>query len=238
MQEHSIQIAKRAAGYAAADFVHDGMLIGLGTGSTAFYFIEKLIQRCREGLKIKALPTSKKSEEQAIAGGIPILDANTLTFLDLTIDGADEIDRQKRMIKGGGGALLREKIIASMSREMIVIVDEHKIVERLGKVPLPVEIVPFAYKATLAKFQQLGYSGSMRKTEDDKLYLTDSGHYIFDIQFPEFIVNPEKEQELIRSIPGVVETGFFFGLAGTVLVGFADGHVEIWKERGALRDLG
>ncbi len=169
------QIGKKSAGYAAATFVKEGMIVGLGTGSTATFFIDGLIDRCREGLKIQAVATSERSENKARTGHIPLIDINTLSFIDLTVDGADEIDHDKRMIKGGGGALLREKMIASMSHETVIVVDEHKLVRQLGKFPLPVEIVPFAYVATIHRIENLGYSGQFRVNAAGELYITDNG---------------------------------------------------------------
>lgn len=221
----SEQIAKEAVGKAAADLIKDGMIVGLGTGSTAACFIRSLIERCRGGLKISAVATSERSERQAREGGIPILDINLLPSLDIVVDGADEIDGSKRMIKGGGGALLREKIVANMAREMIVIVDDHKVVKQLGAFPLPVEIVAFANEVTLHKIQALGYAGTFRCQSNGNLYLTDNGNYIVDIQFKKLLFFPEKDNDLLRSIPGVVETGFFFNMAGRVLVGHQDGSV-------------
>lgn len=219
-------IAKKAVGNAAADFVKSGMLVGLGTGSTASYFIQSLIERCRQGLKIEAVATSERSRQQAIEGGIPFCNIDTITSIDLAVDGADEIDHQKRMIKGGGGALLREKIIASISKEMVVIVDENKLVENLGAFPLPVEIVPFAHQAIIFKINSLGYSGAIRRNQKSEIYITDNGNYIFDIHFQELRDDPEADQQKIQAIPGVVETGFFFNLAGRVLIGRSDGSVK------------
>lgn len=227
MGRNSLDAAKIAAAKAAVAFVQDGMIVGLGTGSTASFFIGSLIQRCSEGLKIQAVATSERSLQQAVAGGIPIANLNDLTAIDLDVDGADEIDAQKRMIKGGGGALLREKIIASMSHEMIAIVDESKVVTHLGAFPLPVEIIPFGYKGTIHKIESLGYAGKLRMQEKtNNLYITDSGNFIFDINFPTLLESPEHEDEKLRSLPGVVETGFFFHLAGKVLIGHMDGTVE------------
>lgn len=222
------QRAKQAAGEAAAQLVQNGMIIGLGTGSTAAYFIENLIVRCRqEGLRIHALPTSERSAQQAHAGGIPLCDPHTVTHLDLTIDGADEIDHQKRMIKGGGGALLREKISASISNEMIVIIDSDKLVTSLGGFPLPVEIIPFAYEATLAHIRRLGYDARLRTTKTGELYTTDNHNYLIDLTFSNGIASPEKEETALKKIPGVVETGFFFHLAGRVIIGQRDGSIQI-----------
>lgn len=221
------QIAKEAAGKAAAELVENEMLVGLGTGSTAACFIDFLSHRCRQGLKIKAVATSQTSWNQAAASGIPMIDINTVTSLDLTIDGADEIDPFKRMIKGGGGALLREKVVAFMSREMVVIIDESKQVEHLGAHPLPVEIIPFAFQATLHHLEQLGYKGSLRKTSNGELFITENKNYIFDLHFPQLLEDPEFHDRTIRKIPGIVETGFFFNLAGRVIVGLSDGNIQI-----------
>lgn len=223
----TIDSAKQAAGKAAAALIQDGMRVGLGSGSTAAHFIDSLILRCRQGLQISAVATSALSEKQARAGGIPFLDVNAITSLDVTVDGADEIDALKRMIKGGGGALLREKIVASMSREMIVIVDESKLVARLGKFPLPVEIVPFGQAATIDKIQRLGYQGKLRRCPDHEIYRTDNGNLIFDINLTHPLDDPEHVQLQLKSVPGVVETGIFCNLAGRVVIGYADGHAEI-----------
>jgi ribose 5-phosphate isomerase A len=221
------QIAKEAAGKMAADLIQDGMIVGLGTGSTAACFINSLIEHCRNGLKISAVATSERSEQQARQGGIPILDVNSLSSLDVVVDGADEIDRQKRMIKGGGGALLREKIIANMAQEMIVIVDEDKVVDHLGTFPLPVEVVVFAHEVTLHRIKACGYAGAFRREPNGNFYLTDNNNYIIDIKFKKPLSLPEKDNEILRSIPGVVETGFFFNLAGRVIIGQKDGSVNI-----------
>ncbi len=225
---YSARIAKEAAGKAAADLIEEGMLIGLGTGSTAAYFIARLGERCRSGLKIQAVATSQASHELATALGIPMADLDRVTTLDLTVDGADEIDAQKRMIKGGGGALLREKIVANMSHEMLVVIDESKKVQSLGAACLPVEIVPFAHQATIYKIEQMGFSGVIRTTKNSQRLLTDNHHYIYDIRLPHPCHYPEKIAEQLRSIPGVVETGFFLHLAGRVIQGFGDGRIEIW----------
>jgi ribose 5-phosphate isomerase A len=223
----STDAMKKKAGYAAAELVQNGMRVGLGTGSTAFYFIERLIQRCKEGLHIMAAASSKRSFQLAEQGGIPLLDIEETTSLDLCVDGADEIDSQKRMIKGGGGALAREKIIAAMSREMVVIVDEGKLVSSLGKCKLPVEILPFAKQATLHHIAKAGYKGEFRKNANGSLYLTDNHNLIVDIHFDHLRDNPEEDHERLIHIAGVVDTGFFFHLAGRVVVGFLDGQVVI-----------
>ncbi len=223
------ELLKKKAGHLAASYVENGMTVGLGTGSTAHYFIQKLSERVKsENLKIRAVASSTKSQELAKSGGIPIVDINTLDSIDLTVDGADEIDAKKRMIKGGGGALLREKIVAEMSKEMVVIVDETKVVPLLGRHKLPVEVVTFAHLVTLHHIKKLGFSAGFRKSEkNNEHYVTDNGNYIIDIHFSSPLENPEKEHALIKEIPGVVETGFFFHLAGRVIIAFADGQVVV-----------
>ncbi|QVL56391.1 MAG: ribose-5-phosphate isomerase RpiA [Simkaniaceae bacterium] len=220
---------KKAVGYAAADFVENGMIVGLGTGSTVFHFITRLIERVQDGLDIQVVSSSIRSETQAKEGCIPVANINTITSVDLTVDGADEITPEKIMTKGGGGALLREKILANTSREMIVIVDESKVVEQLGKHPLPVEVLPFATEAIIDKIRKLGYQGSLRKRNNDGLYVTDNGNHIYDIRFESLRDDPEKDHEKISRIPGVLETGFFFNLAGRVLVGKTNGTVDHWS---------
>jgi ribose 5-phosphate isomerase A len=223
-----MQIAKEASAQLATTFVKEGMLIGLGTGSTAFFFIKELAKRCQEGLKIQAIASSQRSKKLAEELGIPLLDAETVSSLDLTVDGADQIDIKKRMIKGGGGALLREKIVASMSQEMVVIVDENKLVDHLGCCKLPIEIVPFGFKATIKHLQNLGYQGEIRSHTPQNLYLTDNKNFIYDI-FIDKLPNPELDEAKIRHIPGVVETGFFLNIAGRVVVGYNNGKTEVHK---------
>ncbi len=223
----SIEAIKKAIGYKAAEFVQDGMLVGLGTGSTTFFFIEKLIQRFKEGLKIRVAASSNASYEQAIKGNLPLIDLEQVTSLDLTVDGADEIDPQKRMIKGGGGAHVREKIIAAMSKELVIIVDESKLVSALGKRKLPVEVLPFAKQTTFQHIVKIGYRAEFRCKKNGSLFLSDNGNYIIDIHFPQVLSNPEEIHETLIHIPGVVDTGFFFNLTGRIVIGFFDGQIIV-----------
>ncbi|WP_143765000.1 MULTISPECIES: ribose-5-phosphate isomerase RpiA [Paenibacillus] len=216
---------KQLAAEKAVEFVKDGMKIGLGTGSTAYWAINKLGERVSEGLKITAVATSRASEEQARELGIPIVAFGDIDSLDLTIDGADELDSSLQLIKGGGGALLREKIVASNSTRMIVIADESKVVNTLGKFPLPVEMVPFAWEWTVAELAKLGCNPELRRSGEE-LYKTDNGNYIADCRF-EVIESAPKLALTIQSIPGVVEHGLFIGIAAMAIVGKKDGSIEI-----------
>lgn len=218
-------LAKVAVGKAAAALVQTGMTVGLGSGSTAFYFIEELILRCKQGLLIQAVATSEASRLQAFAGSIPLIDETKVTSIDLTVDGADEIDPKGRLIKGGGGALLREKIVATHSKKYVIIADESKKVDYLGRFPLAVEIIPFCAHATIEKLVQMGYQGKIRATRQTP-FITDNGNYIFDIQLPYPCKHPEEDHQRIRTLVGVVETGFFLMPVNLFLIGRSDGTVE------------
>lgn len=229
---------KRSLGGRASRLVEPGMIVGLGTGSTAECFIESLIRRVQhEKLFIQAVASSERSTQLAKKGGIKVLDSNGASHIDLTIDGADEIDPQKRLIKGAGGALLREKILASASREMVVIADETKLVESLGKTKLPIEIVPYGARFTHQKLIELGMRGVWREASvkgagirlfegKSELFLTDNGNVLFDIFFDKPLVHPEKMHEALKNVPGVVDTGLFLGLAKRIFIGYADGRIE------------
>ncbi|NNM42861.1 MAG: ribose 5-phosphate isomerase A [Chlamydiae bacterium] len=223
----AIENIKKNLGDAAAKLIQDGMVVGLGTGTTVHYFIQSLIERYQKGLKIQVIASSEESLHKARKGNLPILDSDTLLHVDITVDGADEIDGEKQMIKGGGGALVREKILASMSREMVVIVDETKVVSKLGKRKLPVEILPFAYSSTLHKIHKLGYKGVIRLKSNAKPVITDNGNYLVDIDLHSDTLVPKQTHEDLIHIPGVVDTGFFFHLAGRVMIGFFDGQIVI-----------
>ena len=216
---------KRLVGYHAADLIESGTKVGIGTGSTVFFFIERLIERVKDGLDIHAAYTSLKSKQLAEDGGITSIPEDEVIHLDITVDGADEINEAKEMIKGGGGALLREKIIASSSTEMMVIVDEEKCVKALGKHPLPIEVVPFCVHATIEKLEKFNCFGTLRRNEHHDLYITDNGNYILDANL-EFIPEPIALHNHLITITGVVETGLFFDLAKRVIVGCKDGQVR------------
>jgi ribose 5-phosphate isomerase A len=203
--------------------VQTGEIVGLGSGSTATYAIRFLAERVRDGLKVVGIPTSQKTKELAEQLGIPLTTLEKQSQIDIDIDGADEIDPQLNLIKGGGGAFLREKIVASVSRRFIVIADSAKLVTRLGKFPLPVEVVPFAQALIANRIAALGAQVSLRRYAYGNPYVTDEGHHILDCTFGE-IADPPMLAESLRSIPGVIEHGLFIGMAEMAVVG-KDGEV-------------
>lgn len=221
---------KKAAAIEALKFVKPGMKIGLGTGSTANHFIEALAARVKEGLDIMGVPTSRASKALAEKHSITLTNLDAHARIDLTVDGADEFDAEFRLIKGGGGALLFEKIVASSSRLMVVIADESKKVKTLGKFPLPVEINRFGTTATAWKleraFAHLKLDAKMvLRVQDGKPFVTDGGHFIIDCSIGE-IPDPGKLHQLLKSLPGVVDTGLFIGLCGVILMGTPMGVTE------------
>lgn len=221
--------AKQAAGQLAATWIQDGMIVGLGTGSTAIAFIEALAERCRKGLNVVCAATSIRSTRLATDLGLAVVELNSLVTLDITVDGADEITPKKEMIKGGGGALLREKVLASLSREMVVVVDESKCVPTLGTFKLPIEVIPFAYRPLQSRLEKMGYPSKLRLNENLTPYFTDNNNYILDLTSQNGFPNLEEADAQLRSIPGVLETGLFLNLAGRVIVGKRDGTTTIWE---------
>jgi ribose 5-phosphate isomerase A len=222
---------KRAAAARAVEFVRPGMRLGLGTGSTARHFVELVGERVRGGLDVVAVPTSQATQAQAQHCGIPLTTLDDTPELDLTVDGADEIGPDLSLIKGGGGALLREKIVAAASARMIVIADRSKWVEALGRYPLPIEVAPFGVEATrralertIAALQGPGRL-SLRRGRDGHAFVTDGGHWIIDAALGR-IDDPRAMAQAIAGIPGVMEHGLFIGLAQLVILAGSDG-VEI-----------
>jgi ribose 5-phosphate isomerase A len=218
---------KQAAARAAAEMVESGSIVGLGSGSTATYAIRFLGDRVRNGLKIVGIPTSQNTKQLAEQLGIPLATLDLHPQIDIDIDGADEIDPQLNLIKGGGGALLREKIIASASRRFIVIGDSGKRVRHLGKFPLPVEVIPFAQSLIAKRIAALGAEVSLRGAISSNPFVTDEGHHILDCTFGE-IADPAALAEKLRAIPGVVEHGLFIGMAEMALIG-KDGGVTQFR---------
>ncbi|HEX2724559.1 MAG TPA: ribose-5-phosphate isomerase RpiA [Beijerinckiaceae bacterium] len=225
---------KRAAAGRAAALVGDGMRLGLGTGSTAAHFVALLGERVRQGLEVIGVPTSEATRRQAEREGIPLTTLDETPELDLTVDGADELDDELHLIKGGGGALLREKIVAAASRRMIVIADGSKWVMRLGRFPLPIEVVPFGLRATergvQAAVRKAGCEGELhlRRGADGEPFLTDGGHYILDAHLGQ-IDDPRALAAALAAVPGVVEHGLFLGLATGAILATEAGLVELGK---------
>lgn len=226
--------SKEAAGRAAAEFVRDGMTVGLGTGSTVYFTLQRLGERVRaDKLDIVGVPTSVDTEIKARAFGIPLATLSEVESIDLTIDGADEIDARFDMIKGGGGALLREKVVAALSKREVIVVDRSKVVERLGlRFLLPVEVVPFARATVARKIAQLGATWTLRMREAREVYLTDNGNEILDCKFPGGIADAPALERALDEIPGVVESGLFIGLAHVLVLGDEEGHSEVRERAG------
>ncbi len=217
--------AKKLAAEKAVLFINDGMTVGLGTGSTAYWAIKKMGELVKDGLSIVAVASSVASEKLAKECGITLVNINSINSIDVTIDGADEIDNNYCLIKGGGGALVREKILAAASKKFIVVADVGKLVTTLGSFPLPVEVVPFAANLTFKKLEQLGCTAIVRKA-GDKDFISDNGNLIADCYFKE-IAEPAILHSLINAIPGVVDNGLFLpALVTTVIIGFEDGSVK------------
>jgi len=219
---------KQRAAEAAVEYVKDGMIVGLGTGSTTEFAVKKLGERVRDGLAIRGIPTSDVTKVQAEEEGIPLIDFSETMYIDLTIDGADEIDVNLNMIKGGGAALLREKIVASASKEEIIIVSHEKFVKQLGSFPLPVEVIPFGWQVIFNQLETLGGSPDLRLKQGQPL-LTDQGNYIIDCRFRQILDAAQLEQRL-NMIPGVVENGLFTGLCTRMIM--AEGEKIVVKEHG------
>ncbi|TNJ48580.1 ribose-5-phosphate isomerase RpiA [Phaeobacter sp. B1627] len=228
-----IDKAKFVAARRAADMVENGMRVGLGTGSTAAWLVRCLGEMVREdGLKITGVPTSIRTAELAREVGIEIVSLDEAKWLDLTIDGADEFDGELNLIKGGGGALLQEKIVASASDQMVVIADKAKEVESLGAFPLPIEVIPFGWQTTqslveetLISMDVLGRTVTVRM-DGARPYITDEGNHILDLHLRR-IGNPRQLGLVVNQIPGVVENGLFIDMCDTVVIGYGDGKVEV-----------
>ena len=228
-----IDRARRASAHCAADMVQDGMRVGLGTGATVSHLIARLGARVRsDGLRIVCCPTSTRTARAAREAGITVVTLDEARWLDLTIDGADEFDADLTLIKGGGGALLHEKIVATASDQMIIIADAAKEVATLGAFPLPVEVVPFGWQATkalveevLASMDVMGRLSSLRMNHDQP-FMSDEGNYILDLALGR-IGNPRQLAMVLNQVPGVVENGLFVDIADQVIIGHTDGKVEL-----------
>ena len=220
--------SKRAAGRAAAELVRPGMRVGLGTGSTFVFVLERLAERIREdGLEFVGVPTSEDTAKRAKDLGVCLVTLDEVTALDLTIDGADEIDGSKTMIKGGGGALVREKIVAAAALEMVVVVSANKLVEVLGSTfKLPVEVLTFGWRQAAARIESLGLAVQRRMRKDGGAFVSDNGNLILDCALPPAL-DPRQLELTLNAIPGVVDCGLFVGLAGRVFVGDLNGGIRM-----------
>lgn len=226
---NDLESLKKLAAERAADYIRDGMTVGLGTGSTARYLVDKVGAMVKEGLKIRAVATSKATEARARELGIPVLDINDVESIDIAIDGVDEIDPYFNATKGGGGALFREKIVACLAKEVIWIMDESKYVDHLGRFPLPVEILPYGWKVTYRKLEALGYRPEMR-LNGNALYVTDNGNYIADLRLTA-PVNAEEVKRNLDNTVGVLETGQFLKMCTRIVIGTSCG-IKILEARG------
>ena len=213
---------KRIAAEKAVARVESGMVLGLGTGSTAALAVEEIGRRLAAGelSDIVGIPTSTRTRDQAESLGIPLTTLEDHSVVDVTIDGADQVDPEGNLIKGGGGALLWEKIVAAATSRYVIVVDESKLVQRLGKgFPVPVEVMPFGWKTHLPAMRELGGEPELRSTDAGDPYVTDGGHYIIDVTFPDGLGDPAHADHVLLHRPGVVETGLFLGMAPEVIVG-------------------
>ena len=219
---------KKIAGEKATEYIKDGMTVGLGTGSTAKYLVEKVGEMVKNGLKIQAVATSWATENMAKELGISLIDVNDVDYIDVAIDGVDEIDRDFNATKGGGGALFREKIVASLAKKVIWIMDDSKLVDSIGDFPLPVEILPYGYKVTLKRLKDLGLNPVMR-LKNNELYVTDNGNYIADLHMSAPVDVKDIKEKLDNTV-GVLETGQFLNMCNRIIVGTNDG-VKIFENK-------
>lgn len=223
-----INIYKKAAGEKAVEYIENGMILGLGSGSTVYWMMKKLGELVQNGLDIKGIPSSIRTEGWAREFGIPLIDFSSVEKIDLAIDGADEIDPNLQLAKGGGGSLVREKIVDALAEKLIVIADKTKMVETLGAFPLPVEVVPFGYQITAKRIANLGAIPRLRM-KDGNVFVSNNGNYILDCQFTS-IEHPEQLHKQIKALVGVVETGLFLNMTDTIIIGNEKGTEIISKE--------
>ena len=212
---------KRVAGEKSTEYIKDGMILGLGTGSTAYYMIKKVGELIKNGMKIKAVATSKSTESLARELKIPLLSIDEVDKIDLAIDGVDEIDNEFNAIKGGGGALFREKIVASLANEVIWIMDESKLVDGIGEFPLPVEILPYGYKHVIKELQDYSLNPKIRMKEEE-IFVTDNGNYIVDLHIGT-PMNINDVYNKVNRITGVLETGLFINMCNRIIIGTNSG---------------
>jgi ribose 5-phosphate isomerase A len=222
---------KEAAARASLRFVKDGQVVGLGSGSTASHFIRLLGEKVKDGLRIRGIPTSDRSRDLALSLGIPLTSLDECQEIAVTVDGADEVDPELRLIKGGGGALLREKVAASATRKLVIVADASKRVPVLGRFPLPVEVIPFAQALVSKRIAALGAQVQLRLQSDGKPYVTDENNHILDCRFGK-IRDADGLARQLSDMPGVVEHGLFVGMASIVLVAEGSKVIELHRRGG------
>lgn len=216
---------KQLVGEAAADLVNNDMIIGLGSGTTIFYFIQSLAKKVKNGLHCLGVPTSNETRLLALQQNIPLAPLNEVSSIDLTIDGADEIDSDLRLIKGGGGYLLQEKMVAAASKQLVIIADSTKLKPQLGSFPLPVEVIPYGWKQVQRRIYGMWKTRSALRMKDNQPYVTEHGHYILDCHFQK-MEDANMINTTLHLIPGVVETGLFIDMCDKALVGYPDGTIS------------
>jgi len=221
----TIEEIKKRAAVQAMDFVQPGLTIGIGTGSTVYWFIQELAKKVQQGLVCQCVPTSVATRQLALQLGIPMLELNDVEKIDITIDGADEIDHQLRLIKGGGGALLQEKMVAAASAKLVIIADNTKLVKQLGAFPLPVEVIPYGWKQVQRRIGGLYNIPVSIRMKDENILVTDHGHYILDCRFDK-IKKPEIIAAELNALPGVVENGLFIKMASIAIIAGPAGDIQ------------
>lgn len=220
---YDLDSEKRHAALKATEFVRDGMVVGLGTGTTSKHLILALGERVRAGLTIQAVPTSHDTAALARQSGIPLIESDNAWMIDVAIDGADQVDPALNLVKGGGGALLKEKIVAAAAKQFIVMVDHTKLVPGLGgSFPLPIEVVPFGWGSTARNIEQASGGKAVLRERNGTVFQTEAGHVILDLHMPK-IPDPATLEIELNQIPGIVETGLFIGRTGILIVGHAQG---------------
>lgn len=221
---HVNEIKQKVSEEAVQLIQHD-MIVGIGSGSTVDYFIIELGKKVKQGLKCIAVPASTETFSLAKQQGITLVELNEVSTIDLTIDGADEIDQQLQLIKGGGGALLQEKMVAAASKQLVIIADNSKLKPTLGTFPLPVEVIPYGWKQLERHIHERYGIKTMLRQKNSETYITDHGHYILDCHFDE-IKKPDELNQSLHLIPGIIETGLFINMCNMAIIGYPDGNVQ------------
>lgn len=222
---NQIEENKKIAGENAVQYIKDGMTIGLGSGSTIYWTLKKLGELVGQGLNVKGIPSSIRTENLAKEFGIPLTSFSEVQQLDLAIDGADEVDQNFNLIKGGGGSLVREKIVCAASKQLVIVVDESKVVQKIGTYPLPIEVVPFGWEVTSERISSLGCIPKLRMHHNE-VFISNNGNYILDCKF-DFISKPLSLHQELKQLLGVVETGLFIGMTDKVIIGKENGLFQI-----------